>query len=205
MPQLPFRRAPHQAEARFFCAVTATKPHTTLFMRIHPHTPLAPLARMRTFVIANPNTNRKTHPTMRTVNYSVVARKNPADIESGEVKYYATAQAKGTTGIDEIAERISHATTVTRADCLAVLAALEEQISDCLQSGEIVKLGDIGTFRISIGSSGSDTEETFTVALIKTPKVVFLPSQNLKKQISSLNFTKVKTKKQQEEDAGEGV
>lgn len=137
---------------------------------------------------------------MKTVNYSVVGRINPSDRESGEKKYYATAQAKGSTGINEIAERISHATTVTRADCLAVLAALEEQISDSLQSGEIVKLGDIGTFRISISSDGADTEEMFNVCLIKQAKIVYTPSANLKTKISNLNFTKVKTKKQQEEE-----
>lgn len=142
---------------------------------------------------------------MKTVNYSVVARKNPNDMESGTVKYYATAQAKGTISINEIAERISHATTVTRADCLAILAALEDQMSDSLQSGEIVKLGDVGTFRISIGSNGSETEDTFNVSMIKKAKIVYTPSTNLKTKIGSLNFTKVKTKKQQEEDEEKSV
>lgn len=139
---------------------------------------------------------------MKTVNYSVVPRVNPADRESGEVRYYATAQAKGSTSINEIAERISHATTVTRADCLAVLAALEEQITDSLQSGEIVKLGDIGTFRISLGSEGAVSEELFTASLIKKPKIVYFPSSNLRAKISNLNFTKVKTKKEEKEEEG---
>ena len=42
----------------------------------------------------------------KTVTYSVVGRVNPADRESGEVKYYAQSQARGEMGIREIAERI---------------------------------------------------------------------------------------------------
>ena len=52
----------------------------------------------------------------KTVTYSVVGRVNPADRESGEVKYYAQSQARGEMGIREIAERIHQMCTVTRAD-----------------------------------------------------------------------------------------
>ena len=38
----------------------------------------------------------------KTVTYSVVGRVNPADRESGEVKYYAQSQARGEMGIREI-------------------------------------------------------------------------------------------------------
>lgn len=61
----------------------------------------------------------------KTVTYSVVGRVNPADRESGEVKYYAQSQARGEMGIREIAERIHQMCTVTRADVMAVLTGLE--------------------------------------------------------------------------------
>ena len=49
----------------------------------------------------------------KTVTYSVVGRVNPANRESGEVKYYAQSQARGEMGIREIAERIHQMCTVT--------------------------------------------------------------------------------------------
>lgn len=135
---------------------------------------------------------------MKTVNYSIVARKKPGDME-GEAKFYATAQAKGSTTLDEIAERISKSTTVTRADCLAVLAALEDEIGISLQSGEIVKLGDIGTFRVSIGSIGSDTVEEFNQSMIKKPKIVFRPSTKLQNLMGTLTYVRVDPKPKKEE------
>lgn len=59
---------------------------------------------------------------MRKLTYSVVPRKNPAD-KGAPAKYYATAQARGYSSLEEIAEKISRSTTVTRADVKAVLAA----------------------------------------------------------------------------------
>lgn len=135
---------------------------------------------------------------MKTVNYSIVARKKPGDMEA-EAKFYATAQAKGSTTLDEIAERISKSTTVTRADCLAVLAALEDEIGISLQSGEIVKLGDIGTFRVSISSTGADVAEEFNQSMIKKPKIVFRPSTKLQNLMGTLTYVRVEQKPKKEE------
>jgi len=135
---------------------------------------------------------------MKTVNYSIVARKKPGDLE-GTAKYYATAQAKGSTSLNELAERISKSTTVTRADCLAVLAALEDEMGTSLQSGEIVKLGDIGTFRVSIGSTGAETVEAFNQSMIKKPKIVFRPSTKLQNLMGTLTYVRVDPRPKDEE------
>lgn len=142
---------------------------------------------------------------MKTVNYCVVAKINPADRESGEKKYYAVVQSKGQTGIDEIAERISASTTATRADVLAVLAALEEQVIDNLESGQTVKLGDIGSFRLSVGGEGSATEDTYDTSLIERVKVVFTPSSRMKAGLNSLKYTKVPIKNPKETDEEGGL
>ena len=59
--------------------------------------------------------------------YSVVERKDPntPDIEG---KYYAQAQARGEAGIRELSQRIQQSCTVTRADVMAVLIALEDVV-----------------------------------------------------------------------------
>lgn len=142
---------------------------------------------------------------MKTVNYCVVAKINPANHESGEKKYYAVVQSKGQTGIDEIAERISASTTATRADVLAVLAALEEQVIDNLESGQTVKLGDIGSFRLSVGGEGSTTEDTYDTSLIERVKVVFTPSSRMKAGLNSLKYTKVPIKNPKETDDEGGL
>ena len=81
---------------------------------------------------------------------------------------------------------------------LAVLAALEEQVIDNLESGQTVKLGDIGSFRLSVGGEGAATEDTYDTSLIERVKVVFTPSSRMKAGLNSLKYTKVPIKNPKE-------
>ena len=141
----------------------------------------------------------------KTVTYSVVGRVNPADRESGEVKYYAQSQARGEMGIREIAERIHQMCTVTRADVMAVLTALEDIVSEGLQGGEIVRLGELGSLQLSLSGGGSDTEETYTDALIDKVRVLFRPGTVMQEAIGNLAFEKVPVKYKKEEETDEGT
>lgn len=126
----------------------------------------------------------------RTINYSVSGRKKPND-EMATEKFYAQAQSKGTCDVEEIAEKISRATTMTRGDVKGVIAALEDEIIDKLLNGEIVKLGDIGTFRVSLQSEGADTMENFTTSNIKRANVVFRPSARIQKELTGASYSLV--------------
>lgn len=139
---------------------------------------------------------------MRKLTYSVVPRKNPSD-KAAPAKYYATAQARGYSSIDEICDKISRSTTVTRADIKAVLAALEDEVCDLLQNGEIVQLGDLGTFRTSLSSDGADAEEDFNVSMIRSVKVLFRPSKKISDAMQTASFEKVSIKKVADEAGGE--
>ena len=89
----------------------------------------------------------------RSVTYSVSPRINPRDKDASP-KYYGQVQASGDVSIREMATRIQSTCTVTKADVYAVLVALEDVIMEALQSGEIVRLGDLGTFQIGISGKG---------------------------------------------------
>ncbi|HJH64136.1 MAG TPA: HU family DNA-binding protein [Bacteroides mediterraneensis] len=143
----------------------------------------------------------------KTVTYSVVGRVNPADRESGEVKYYAQSQARGEMGIREISERIQQMCTVTRADVMAVLTAMEEIVSEGLQGGEIVRLGGLGSLQLSLSGEGADTEETFSDSLIEKVRVLFRPGTVMQEAINNLAFEKVPVKyaKKDEEEDGMGA
>ena len=83
----------------------------------------------------------------RNVTYSVSPRINPRDRES-EPKFYGHVQASGDISLREMSERIQQTCTVHKSDVFAVLVALEDVITDALQKGEIVRLGDIVPFRL---------------------------------------------------------
>ena len=105
----------------------------------------------------------------RAVTYSVAQRVDPREPEVAG-KFYATAQARGVMGIREMAERIQQACTVTRADTMAVLTALEDVVSDGLQGGEIVRLGELGSLQISLTLKNAISNLSFQRVNVKTTK-----------------------------------
>lgn len=123
--------------------------------------------------------------------------------ESGEMKFYAQSQARGEMGIREISERIHQMCTVTRADVMAVLTGLEEIVSEGLQGGEIVRLGELGSLQLSLSGEGSETEDTFTDTLIDKVRVLFRPGTVMQEAINNLAFEKVPVKYVKKEDTEE--
>ena len=138
----------------------------------------------------------------RTVTYSVTPRLNPRDKEA-PAKYYARAQANGDVSIREMSERIQQSCTVTKADVQAVLVALEDVIIDALKSGEIVRLGDLGTFQISLSSKGAVTEEDYNTSFITKARINFRPGVALAGTLSTLTYSKVAKRPSKSDDDGE--
>ena len=143
----------------------------------------------------------------RNVTYSVSPRINPRDKEAAP-KFYGHVQASGDINIREMSERIQQTCTVHKSDVFAVLVALEDVITDALRGGEIVRLGDLGTFQIGISSKGAVTEEDYDVSLIKKARINFRPGTALVGVLSNLSFQKVAVKsskadKEEEEEEPE--
>ena len=138
----------------------------------------------------------------RNVTYSVSPRINPRDKDAAP-KYYGHVQASGDIDLREMAERIQSTCTVHKSDVFAVLVALEDVITDALKSGEIVRLGDLGTLQISISSKGAATEEDYSDSLIKKARIIFRPGSALSGALSGLTFQRVAvkyTKSDEDED-----
>ena len=139
----------------------------------------------------------------RSVTYSVVPRINPRDKEA-PAKYYAQAQARGDVNIREMARRIQGTCTVTKADVYAVLVALEDVLVEALQNGEIVRLGELGTFQVGLSGKGAVTSEDYDTSLIRKARINFRPGLTLAGMLSSLSFSKVAIKYPKEADEEEG-
>ena len=142
----------------------------------------------------------------KNVTYSVVPRINPRE-KNDPPKYYAQAQASGDVNIREMSERIQASCTVTKADVYAVLVSMEDVIIDALKSGEIVRLGDLGTFQIGVSGKGTLTEEEYDSSLIQKARINFRPGIALSGILTNLTYAKVPkkpvpAKKEEETDEG---
>lgn len=143
----------------------------------------------------------------RNVTYSVVPRYNPSE-KGTPPKYYAQAQASGDVSLREMSERIQQTCTVTKADVYAVLVAMEDVITEALKSGEIVRLGDLGTLQIGLNGKGALTEEDYEPSLIKRARINFRPGTALAGALTSLSFAKVRKKRvadPEDEEGSEGT
>ena len=143
----------------------------------------------------------------RNVTYSVVPRINPRE-KNDTPKYYAQAQASGDVNIREMSERIQQTCTVTKADVYAVLVSMEDVIIDALKSGEIVRLGDLGTFQIGVSGIGTLTEEEYDSTLSQKARINFRPGIALSGILTNLTYAKVPKKPvpaKKEEESSEGL
>lgn len=139
----------------------------------------------------------------RTVKYSVIPRINPRDRET-EPKFYAQVKLSGDVSLREMCERIQQSCTVTKADVHAVLVAMEDVIVDALKGGEIIRLGDLGTLRVSLSSKGALTEKEYTSSLITKSRIIFRPGSILSEALANLSYTKLTVETESDEDEVEG-
>ena len=89
-----------------------------------------------------------------------------------------------------------------RADILAVLASLEEQVVNQLLAGNTVRLGQLGSFHLTLKSRPSETEDKVTSENVKAVMVRFRKSGRMQGNFQLTN-PKVKflaTKKETDEE-----
>lgn len=124
------------------------------------------------------------------IKYNIKQRVNPRDLEAAR-KFYAIAQSQGSVDLRQLATRISRESTISMMDTMAVLEGLLQVVPDLLTEGRIVKLGDLGTFRTTLSSNGSDTAEEFNASFIKGLKLNFRPGVVFADILKHIHYTRV--------------
>jgi predicted histone-like DNA-binding protein len=122
--------------------------------------------------------------------YKLVERPNPQRRE--ERKWYANPVNAGKFTIRDFAKEIAGRSSLTRGDIENVLNNFLEELPTFLKVGMSVKLGEFGTVRLTLSSEGTDRPEQFNASRIKSVKIVFTPSSELKKQLEDITFEEAK-------------
>ena len=122
------------------------------------------------------------------ITYAVKKTKNPNGIE-GTSYYHAQAVKTGELTMEKLAKRINNSTTITQADCYAVLKSMKDQIIEALTEGQVVVLEDLGRFQVSLQGKCYPMEmiqsEEFTpTSFIKGHRIIFRPDPGLKKEVA---------------------
>ena len=116
-----------------------------------------------------------------------VANSNPLD-SSSSLRYFPRAVQSDVIDLDQLTEQISTSTTLTETDCQAVVYSLVHHISKALQDGNIVRLGHLGSFQISVKGTSSDTAEEVSTKNISSASIVYRPGPRFKKLLKNLEY-----------------
>lgn len=124
-----------------------------------------------------------------TVKYTITARGNPQNPDAPK-KYYPVAKSTGETTLPKLAERAAEMSTLSSVDLAAALEALLTVIPRELAAGNIVRLGDFGSFSLRVRSEGSETEDGVSSRNITKTIAGFRPGKRFTKELDAIEFEK---------------
>lgn len=124
--------------------------------------------------------------------FKLIERRNlGADNKEVPRKFYAQAVNNGYVAFDELCLEIAESCTLTSADVKAVMDRMNYILDKNLKAGRIVQFGEIGNFRLAVGSTGSEIAKDFTTSQIKKPKIVFTPGSKLQTTRALTSFERI--------------
>ncbi len=116
------------------------------------------------------------------------------------VYYYAQTVLGQKVTFDELCGELADGSTVGVADVKAVVNRLATVITRHMKRSCAVDCGDLGTFRPSVRSKASETEDDFDVHLMKHPVVIFTPKSDFKNSLVGSSFRSVTHKPDEEQE-----
>lgn len=124
------------------------------------------------------------------IKYNVVKRGNPADNQYPK-KYYPSLQSSGRVTLRQLAGRAAQMSTLTTTDMVAAIESLLTIIPDELAQGNIVELGDFGSFWVKSTSSGVETPDEVRGSQINNILPRFNPGKEFKRVLDATEFEKL--------------
>lgn len=109
---------------------------------------------------------------------------------SEEPSYTATLVTNREIKAKEFSEILAKRTRISEIDCLKILMTISDEICKNLMEGNIVRVDHLGIFRITAKSTFSNTESGVIPQSLGAPKVVFTPSQEIKRTLSGIRYEK---------------
>ena len=119
--------------------------------------------------------------------FNVVPRKNPGD-PTAAAKFYISLIRKRRVDLEEIIDRISQNSTLSRGEIKNVIESLEEELVIQLLKGNSVDLGKLGNYRLTVSSDGVDSEEEASITLVKGVRVRHRANSDLANKVKSITL-----------------
>jgi predicted histone-like DNA-binding protein len=125
------------------------------------------------------------------IKFKVIERGQPGVAGGGTKQFYASANVNGEQTLEGLTRSIEKISTVSGADIRAVLYALVDVMTDSLANGSVVRLGELGSLRVSLSSEGRATAEEINAGAIKKSRVIFTPGKSITDMLSTVSYEKL--------------
>jgi predicted histone-like DNA-binding protein len=116
-----------------------------------------------------------------------VQRRNPAD-EDAPMKWYPVQYTTKLVDETEVAELIADETTLNPMEAQMAIRQLRKVVQRLLLDGKSVKLGNWGTFNVTLNTEGADTKDALTARNVKMVNINFQPGTELKAAMQRADF-----------------
>lgn len=116
-----------------------------------------------------------------------VQRHNPLD-KDAPMKWYPVQYTTKMVNENEVAELIADETTLNPMEAQMAIRQLRKVVQRLLLDGKSVKLGNWGTFNVTLNTEGAATKEALTARNVKMVNINFQPGEELKTAMQKADF-----------------
>ena len=115
--------------------------------------------------------------------FNLVQKRNPAKPDAPK-KWYAVPQTREAQSVKAMTRSATENTSTAPIEMEAALDLLGKYATEQLLQGHTVKVGDLGTLRITFKSDGVENINDFNAGvMIKEPRILFTPSKEFRQNI----------------------
>ena len=115
--------------------------------------------------------------------FKLIKKINPQD-KSAPKKWYAVPISESPQSFKETARRATQNTTTGAMELETAVDLLGSYAVEQLQAGHTIRIGNLGTLRITFKSEGVENINDFNASsMIKEPRVIFTPSKEFREAV----------------------
>ena len=107
-------------------------------------------------------------------------------------KYYAAVKASGEDTLEDVTRKVEAISSASKADVHLVILSLIQVMQDSMEAGRIVRLGSLGSFRISVSSKAETDPKKITARSVQKARIIYKPDKALRPWLEGLTYQKGK-------------
>ena len=107
-------------------------------------------------------------------------------------KYYAAVRASGEDNLEDVIRKVEAISTASKADVYAVIYSLIDVMQNSMEEGRIVRMGRLGSFRISVSSKAETDPRKIGAKSVQKARIIYKPDKGLRPWLQGLKYKKVK-------------